>query len=215
MAFVYPKNFWNKNRIDAALACSLNRRMRIFFALLMCLVFSTAQCFAIKGGPPYPGGTINLTGTYAGVLQPSFDPTDPFSANSIGIFTTGIPTSGFATGNFVFFTRGRVFFGTIKGVADPKGASIKGILEATVAGSTTSSPAPGLVINPPSARGKMDARVTAPAGAAALSSVRIKGDATLFVSEGKTDPNSGQLIVSFVLAFAVDGFKQSNTPPSG
>jgi hypothetical protein len=143
------------------------------------------------------------------VLQPSFDPTDPFSSNSIGIFTTGIPTSGFATGSFAFFTRGRVFLGTIQGVADPKGASIKGILQADIGG------APDISTDLlPSARGKLDARVVTFTGFTGVSAVRIKGEATLFVSEGLRD-DSGKLIVSSIIVLAVDGFKQSNTPPSG
>ena len=183
--------------------------MKILLACLMCVVLSASECFAIKGGPAYPGGTINLTGTYAGVLQPSFDPTDPFSSNSIGIFTTGIPTSGFASGSFAFFTRGRVFLGTMQGVGDPKAASIKGILQADVGGAPDVST--DLL---PSARGKLDARVVTSPGSTGLSAIRMKGEATLFVSEGNSDA-SGKLIVSFIIAFAVDGFKQSNTPPSG
>jgi hypothetical protein len=183
--------------------------VKALFGSLLCLVLATSQSFAIKGGPQYPGGTASLTGTYAGVLQPSFDPTDPFSSNSIGIFTAGVPTSGFATGSFAFFTRGRVFLGTIQGVADPKGASIKGILQADIGG------APGVSTDTlPSARGKVDARLLTSPGSTGLSSVRLKGEATLFVSEGNRDA-SGDLIVSSIIVLGVDGFKQSNTPPAG
>src|SRR6476646_5595939 len=104
--------------------------MRILFALLMCLVFGTTQCFAIKGGPPWPAGT-NINGVYGGVLQGLFDPTTPSSSNTIGVFSLGVPTTGNATGPFVMFARGRVFSGTIHATADPTKASIKGVLDSS------------------------------------------------------------------------------------
>lgn len=179
--------------------------MKILFASLMCLVLCTAECFALKGGPPYPVGT-NLTGTYGGVLQPPFDPTDPFSANSIGIFAAGVPASGFTSGGFAFFTQGRIFLGTILGTADPRGATIKGILQADIGG------APSVATDSlPSARGKLDARVVADrSGFGAVSGIRLTGKATLFISEGNTDA-TGKLIISSSFTLVVDGFKQSDT----
>jgi hypothetical protein len=184
--------------------------VKAIFGSLLCLVLAASQSFALKGGPPYPGGTVSLTGTYAGVLQPSFDPTDPFSSNSIGVFTTGVPSSGLATGSFVFFTRGRIFLGTIQGAADPKAASIKGILEASAPARSSADP-----LTVPSARGTLDAQVlTTQNNSTGLAAVRLNGEAVLFVSEGQTD-SSGALIVSSIITAVVDGFKQSNTPPSG
>ena len=61
--------------------------MKAILGSLLCLVLCASECFALKGGPPYPGGSTSIVGTYAGVLQPAFDPTDPFSANSVGVFT--------------------------------------------------------------------------------------------------------------------------------
>src|SRR6266404_1277021 len=104
--------------------------MRVLLAALMCLVFTITQAFAISGGPPYPGAT-NVVGVYAGVMKPKFpstcpaDPTtcpdDPptCSANSLGVFSVGVPDSGLATGTFVMFSQGRVFSGSIQGTADP------------------------------------------------------------------------------------------------
>ena len=69
--------------------------MKAILGVLLCYVLFSSQCFAIKGGPPYPGGTnIATTGTFAGVLQPTFDPSDPFQANSIGSFSLTLPTTG-------------------------------------------------------------------------------------------------------------------------
>jgi len=179
--------------------------MRILLASLMCLLLATAECLALKGGPVYPIGS-NLTGTYAGVLIPNFDPTDPFSSNSIGVFAAGVPTTGFTSGVFAFFTQGRLFLGSIEGIADPKGATIRGILQADIGG------APDVATDSlPSARGKLDARVVAnPGGFTTATSVRLQGTATLFVSEGNTDVN-GKLIISSSFTLVVDGFKQSDT----
>src|ERR1700712_6118157 len=104
--------------------------MKILLASVMCLVLCTTECFALKGGPVYPAGT-NIVGTYAGVLQGVFDPTNPASSNSIGLFSLSVPSTGFATGAFVMFSRGRVFTGTAQAFADPIKASLKGILTAT------------------------------------------------------------------------------------
>ncbi len=176
--------------------------MKALLAAIMCLLLTTAESFALKGGPVYPGGT-NLVGTYAGVLIPEFDPTDPFSTNSIGVFATGVPTTGLTSGVFAFFTQGRLFLGTMEGVADPKGGTIKGILQADI------GEAPGTATDAlPSARGKLDAKVVP--GSAFGAAARVRGTAILFVSEGNTDAE-GKLIVSSTFTLTVDGFKQSDT----
>ncbi len=179
--------------------------MKIVFAALMCLVLATSEAFAVSGGPVFPAGA-NLVGTYAGILQPAFDPTDPFSSNSIGIFTASVPATGFAGGDFVFFTQGRIFLGTMQGIGDPKGATIKGILQADTGGAPTVA-----TDSLPSARGKLDAKVIPNANGTSLSTaVRVTGKATLLVSEGNTDA-TGKLIISSAFTLLVRGFKQSNT----
>ena len=82
--------------------------MKALFASLLCLVLTATQTFAIKGGPPYPANT-NLIGSFGGVMQGVFDPTNPGSSNSIGVYSIGVPQNGNATGPFVMFARGRVF----------------------------------------------------------------------------------------------------------
>ncbi|MEO5717727.1 MAG: hypothetical protein ABIR29_04050 [Chthoniobacterales bacterium] len=72
--------------------------MKAILGSLLCFVLCASECFAIKGGPPYPTST-NIIGFYVGVLQPAFDPTDSFSGNSLGVFTLGIPTTGTVRGH--------------------------------------------------------------------------------------------------------------------
>ena len=105
--------------------------MKAILGSLRCFVLFASECVAIKGGPPYPGNTASLAGTYAGVLQPTFDQTDPFSSNSLGVFTLGIPTDGASTGTFPMFTRGRIFGGSIQGVTDPNKAKVNALIFAT------------------------------------------------------------------------------------
>jgi len=101
--------------------------MKVLLAALMCLVFTITQAFAISGGPPYPGST-NVVGVYAGVMKRPVGTLDfsgcststpDCAANSLGVFSVGVPTSGTATGTFVMFSQGRVFNGTVRGTADP------------------------------------------------------------------------------------------------
>ena len=65
--------------------------MKTILGSLLCFVLFASECFALSGGPQYGGG-VNVVGAYAGVLQPAFDPTDPFSSNSLGVFTLVVPT---------------------------------------------------------------------------------------------------------------------------
>jgi hypothetical protein len=211
-------------RIDGRTAPSLNREMKILFALLMCLVFGTAQCFAIKGGPPYPAST-NLVGTYAGVLQGVFDPTAPSSSNSIGVFSVGVPKTGNATGPFVMFSRGRVFKGTIQGTADPTKASIQGVLDATFnfnVSRTVTDTVGDIVLTrivtipvTATANGPLQASVGSFKSAKTLSAATtvIQGTATLNIAEGQVNASNDPLIIS-ILSLTVSGFKQSDSAPS-
>jgi hypothetical protein len=56
--------------------------MKAILGSLLCVVLFASACFALSDGLPYPG-SFNVVGIYAGVLQPAFDPTDPFSANFV------------------------------------------------------------------------------------------------------------------------------------
>jgi len=192
--------------------------MKILLACLMCLVLPTAECFALKGGPPYPGST-DLVGNYAGVMQGVFDPTNPASSNSIGIFSLGVPSTGNATGDFVMFSRGRVFTGTAQAFADPGKASLKGILSATYNYSlsrliTDADGSTHIEVSAvtASARGPIDATVAASQSAALFGSSTsiLRGEASLSISQGQV-ADSGDPVITSVLSLVVSGVKQSST----
>ncbi|MDQ6622661.1 MAG: hypothetical protein M3Y86_04145 [Verrucomicrobiota bacterium] len=204
--------------------------MRILLAALMCYVLVTAQASAISGGPVYPAGT-SVTGTYAGVLEPRFDPTDPFSSNSLGIFSLGVPATGLASGSFVMFVRGTVFKGTIQGLGNPNKGTITGILDAAFTVSTNQSTITdsfGFVFTSSSntvtarAQGNLNAKVLGTSTGRATSATLLKGSANLFVSQtnsasptptppGGTTPPSGGSGVTAAFSLDVSGFKQSTT----
>ena len=144
-------------------------------------------------------------GTYAAVLQPQFDPTDPFSSNSIGVFAAAVPGTGLASGGFAFFARGQIFLGTMTGVGDPKAGTLKGMLQADTGDAPLDA-----TDELPGARGKLDARVVSQASRFGTTAVRLRGEATLFVDQGRTDAN-GVKIITASYTLAVEGFKQSNT----
>ena len=175
----------------------------------------------MKGGPEYPGAN-NITGTYAGVLQGLFDPTDPRSSNSVGIFSVGVPQTGLSSGAFVMFAQGRVFSGTIRGVGQPKGSSFKAILSATydytqtfaVPGENGSFTLESVDVTA-TVNGNLNARVRAPRSVtAALTATLLRGDATLYIDQGRVASN-GEPVITGILLMTVNGFKQSNTAPAG
>jgi hypothetical protein len=117
--------------------------MRILLAALMCLVLCTSECFALKGGPPIPGGQVTTTGNYAGLFVPAGE-----DENSLGIFSVSVPTTGLGSGVVAFFRNGIFYPGTIQAIADPDSA----VLTATVMSSfdiTFTSETTG---NPPTTR---------------------------------------------------------------
>jgi len=190
--------------------------MKAILGSLLCLVLCASECFAIKGGPPYPGGSTSIVGTYAGVLQPVFDPTDPFSANSVGVFTLGIPSDGASTGNFLMFTRGRVFGGTIQGVSDPTKAKVTALLSATFTYNLTFVDSTGTlqtITVTASVTGQLTATVTSSRNPLAASTALLTGDAVAFISNGGVEGN-GDPTIDGTLSLDVMGFKQSNTPPA-
>ena len=202
--------------------------MKALFASLLCFVLTASQTFAIKGGPPYPAGT-NVVGTYAGVLQGVFDPTNPSSSNNIGVFSIGVPKTGNATGPFVMFSRGRVFSGTIQGTADPTKASISGVLDAkfdynllvpvtettTTNGVTTSKTTFQTLAISAHANGPLDATIATTKSAHNLSAATtvLRGSATMNISEGQIAANGDPVIVK-ILTLTVSGFKQSDAEPT-
>src|SRR5438067_10134510 len=104
--------------------------MRIVLALLMSFVLLQSESFAISGGPVFRG-SLNVVGTYAGVLVETSTTDTSAAAPAIGLFTLGIPASALATGTLLFFDQGRIYTGSISAVADPTNGKITGLLEAT------------------------------------------------------------------------------------
>jgi len=210
--------------------------MRVILGALMCLVFTLTQAFAISGGPPYPGGT-NVVGVYAGVMKPKKVPQDNppgCSANSLGVFSVGVPTSGIATGTFVMFSQGRVFSGNIQGTADPgkdpSKAKLSAVLSATFNFTVTfpptpcPNPTPAPACTPSSfqeevtasANGNLDAHIKSELSRASLgaTSVRLVGSATIDISQGQVDANTLAPIVNCEMLLKVTGFKQTDTAPT-
>lgn len=100
--------------------------MRPVLAFLLCFVLLESQVLAIWGGPTFGvDGTINVSGTYSGVLIPSS--TTP---NTLGIFSVGVPTKGFASGAVFVFNDGRLFQGSMVGVMDPGEKNFNAIIHA-------------------------------------------------------------------------------------
>ena len=187
--------------------------MKALFASLLCLVLTASETFAIKGGPPYPAGT-NLVGTFAGVLQGVFDPTNPGSSNSIGVYSIGVPKTGNATGPFVMFARGRVFSGTITATADPNKATIQGVLNATYNFSVTNSS--GLTVQvTANANGPLDATVASTKSKnLGTSSTTMRGTAVLNISQGLVNGATFDPIIADILSLTVSGYKQSDAAPT-
>ena len=220
--------------------------MKVRLAALMCLVFMITQSFAISGGPPYPGST-NVVGVYAGVMKPKKVPatcaTDPTtcpdsppgcSANSLGVFSVGVPNSGLATGTFVMFSQGRVFNGNIQGTADPgkdtNSARLSAVLSATFNYTLTFPPTPCPVPTPApactpssfsqevtaSANGTLDAHIKNQLSRSLLgaNSVRLVGSATIDISQGQVSAATLEPIVTCHMMLKVTGFKQTDTAPT-
>ena len=195
--------------------------MKALFGSVLCLVLATSQSYAVKGGPNFGGGGTNIVGSYAGVLQGLFDPTNPSSSNSIGIFTLGVPQTGNASGNFIMFARGRTFRGTIEAAADPNKATLKGIVSASYSYNlqrtefdqdgvlrVVSIPVTATVNGPINAKAS-----TTQSRTFAASSTLLRGDATLYISGGYVS-GAGDPIINEITLLSVNGYKQSNTAPA-
>src|SRR5690349_10291548 len=99
--------------------------MKRILSLLLCYVFLHVQAFAISGGPTN-AGTLNLVGTYAGIMTPILNPSSEdallaLDENSIGLFGIQVKDLGLADGVCAIFNKGEIFTGKMIGVGDPKG----------------------------------------------------------------------------------------------
>lgn len=103
--------------------------MKATLGVLLCYVFFTSQCWALKGGPVYPGGQVSTTGNYAGIMIP--DKTSSPGANSIALFSLALPQTGLGSGTLVIFQTGETYTGTIQGLVDPDSAELSALLNAS------------------------------------------------------------------------------------
>jgi hypothetical protein len=200
--------------------------MKRFLSFLLSIVFLHAQVspvFAKRGGPDIGGETnVDTIGTFAGVLIPESSTTGSIqnttgSANSIGLFSVGVPDAGMAQGAFVVFVEGTSYNGTITGIADPLDGKLVGILDA-VSTFTVFNPldptGPGFAVF---AQGNLEAQIRETQSFNNLGSLstfsfattRLEGLATIDIF-GQLDVDNTPL-VSDTVRFIVDGFKQSST----
>ena len=113
--------------------------MNKVLSLLLAFVFLQTQSWALSGGPNYSSGNqagqISLIGVYAGALLPAGvdestgEETGELVSNGLGLFALSVPETGLGVGQFVYFSEGRTFTGTITGVADPDRGTLTGLLK--------------------------------------------------------------------------------------
>jgi len=150
-------------------------------------------------------------------MQGVFDPTNPRSSNTLGLFSLSIPTSGFATGTVVLFVAGRTFAGTISGIGDPNKASLSAIVQTTTDTSLilcTAAGTPLLTQVTDRADGNLNATFTRTAKAAiSVAGTLLTGTALVTVAQTVKDPNDCKSTINnpSSLLLLVDGFKQSNS----
>jgi hypothetical protein len=193
--------------------------MKIVLACLMCFVLGASESFAIDGGPVYPGGT-NVVGTYAGVINRVVTDTPlDCGANSIGVFSVGVPKTGISSGTFVMFSQGRAFTGTIQGVADPGKSTLKGVLSATFNFTLTqTNPVTGEPTTTDvtaSANGSLKTQITSGADLTfGVTATRLRGTAVLSIDQGEVNPVTLLPVITCEVTLRVRGFKQSNDAPT-
>jgi hypothetical protein len=226
--------------------------MKIVLGCLMCLVLPLSQGFAISGGPVY-GGSTNVVGTFAGIIKPGciactqsgdkkfvkckeidqfvtnnpdfVNCTDPSgcSANSLGVFSIGVPTSGTSTGTFVMFAQGRVFNGTVSGTADPGTSRLRAVLTArfdfTLSKESTDKDGNPVILTEQItalANGNLNTKITSGSSSNSSNSTatRLSGNATVDISQGQVNPDLSPH-VTCEMSLVVNGFKQSNSEPTG
>jgi len=200
--------------------------MQKILSLLLTIVFLQSQAFALSGGPQYPVNAQSVLGIYAGVMVPEdiealgIDPLLSQSReNALGIFSYSIPETGLGSGSFILFAEGQIsFLGTIDVLGDPKGGKFYGILDTTfgITTSVTTSGTDGGSVTTALLTGHAAGRLNAEIqnGVTTDQVTRIEGDAFLTFDLGN-DPVSGEIIVTNIINFVVDGYKQSSFASTG
>ncbi len=194
--------------------------MKQILSLLLAFVFVQTQCWALSGGPVYPGNSASVSGTYAGVLLPS-----GLGANALGLFVIESPDSGLATGDFVFFASGSTFRGTILGIIDPDSRKLSAVTEGeqTVRVQVI-NPTTGEVTTLLRTIGLASGQITAVLdevvsgnGQGNGTGTRLNGTGFLSTSDvDRTGIGGGgtgtEAVVTGTVDFTVDGFKQADNP---
>ena len=181
--------------------------MKAILGVLLCYVFFASQCFALKGGPPYPGGQISTTGTFAAVMTP--DPQKSPGANSIGLFSIQFPTTGLGNGVLVIFQTGETYTGTVQGLTDPDSAVFSALLNASfpfVIISTTTDKDGNITQTPINviavASGRLNGKIEANQSQFSSANARITGTADVQFSTSVNNIDSE-------IVYDVFGFRQS------
>jgi hypothetical protein len=198
--------------------------MKILLAALMCFVLCSSECFALKGGPVYPATTASISGTYAGVMQGVFDPTNPRSQNTLALFSLKIPQTGLADGVVVVFVAGRTFVGTMAGVGNPNTTTVSGVIQATSETTIVLCPPPNnvIIIDPSSvdvtdrADGTLNASIrTTRQAVVSVSGTLLVGTAAITASLTVRNPDpancTSTVTIPSAISLQVDGFKQSDS----
>lgn len=199
--------------------------MKKVLSLLLSYAFLQAQTFALGGGP---GGGLpigSLVGTYSGVMIPDTqtNPSPVESSASIGLFSVGVPQAGLATGSAVVFVNGIAYLGDVSAVADPKYASLVGIVEATSSNQVTTRvptvDANGNIVyqdvtSSIYAQGNLKTKIVAEGSPTAGTTstaglLRLQGTATLDLYTSLNTDASPDVINT--VTFQVEGFKQSDS----
>ena len=180
--------------------------MKILLACLMCVVLSISECFALKGGPIFPGSQVSVTGTYAGVLMPRD------ASNSLAIFSLQLPNNGIGTGTLVIFNLGQVYSGTLRATGDPDKGKLTGLIEATFPYITVvpsgvddnGNPTFSTVTVVAKAAGKMEGKIKSSDSSFSSKSTRLTGSADVEFSLTVNNPFDE-------IIYDIIGFKQSGT----
>lgn len=209
--------------------------MKKLLSLLLIFLFLQTQVWALSGGPVFTLNSATATqGTFAGVVIPkgASENSTAGGANSLGVFSIGIPQVGVASGVFAYFSNGQTYFGTIVGTADPETLKLSALVKAqfnitkvvpnttTTTGSTTTTS--GTTVNTTLttvpggfATGSLTAEFFSSSNANLVAAglqglVRIKGKASLDVQSA--DVTSGAPVGAIsTLSLEVDGYQQSAT----
>lgn len=100
-------------------------------SLLVAYAFLQAQIWAIGGGPQSSSASASsLVGNYAGALLPSSSSANVLQTNGLGLFTLSLPQTGLGKGQFIYFSEGKTFTGSITGLGDPKKQQFVGLVKA-------------------------------------------------------------------------------------